>query len=436
MRLLKQHSNGLILLLTIIEKNTKFNQFDKAMKTVRKAMKSGDVQVRGLSIAVLREMVIRYTKIDEIKEEALRITHAAIKSRHAQEQYEGFALYCALIGRDKEFNQFDELTQNIDLAMQSSDKDVQASGIWLLYKHVKRNPHFDAFKKAHAIAKIGMESSSRGMRCSTSALLSILVRKEARFSELPEVQRFAIAEVRSAMATKVTTEEWQTPASFTNSVSLLSQLVDRDIDFQKHEYASIQQAALRGVEIAHAKAWANALGMLVRLVDRRMATLSIDQLTTIALQAMKSKMPRVLTGGLHLLRIILQQEATFVQFEAAEQATLRCTEYDNTWVRRQALDVLIELLQKNKLQNLTLAEHVAQRSAHSSNDEEHRAGKELLHLLMRKKNHNVFVFGFLALAFFGLCYFLGSWLLRKIRNRRLRMMSKFGHKDWSKHDPS
>ena len=175
--------------------------------------------------------------------------------------------------------------------------------------------------------------------------------------------------------------------------------------------------------------------MLTRLVERQMATTSIDQLTEIALQALDSPIPRVLSGGLRLLRTIVQ-DTKFVQFEAAEQAALRCADYDNTWVKRDAQEVLTTLLQKNKLKNRTLTEHAANRSAHSSNDGERSTGSTLLNLLASTKHQNIFLFLGAALTFLLLCSLLCSWTLRTIRNRRLRAMSKLGNKDWSYDDLS
>ena len=408
--------SGLWLIQAAIRQDAHFSQFPEVLPLVRKAIKNIDAEVRGLSMVVLGEIVPRYTKIDEIKEEVFHIIHTAIQSQEIAEKREGFALYCALINRDKVFNQFDDLAHDIDHAMQSDNKSIQASGIWLLYKHVKRNLRFNDFKKAHAVTEIGMASSHKGMRWNTLALLEALINKDSSFSELPKVQHFALTEVRNAMATKNTAGRELIPA-FTNSIALLSGLMDLGIEFKKEDYPTIEQAALRAVELVNAKTWKNALNMLERLFKGRITTLSAEQLTAIALQATKSDMPRVLSGGLSLLRTLLRQEETFVQFEATEQAALHCAGYDNTWVRCEALDVLIELLQKDKLKDLVTAEYVAQRSAHSSNDEEHRAGKHLLNLLGRKKNNTVFLFLFAVLAFLSVCYFVGLWLLRWLRNR-------------------
>lgn len=411
---------GVGLLQAVIRYDVHFNQFSQALEVVRAAIKNTDTQIRALSSITLQEIVFRYTKIDEIKEEVLRIARTAIKSPDAFEKREGFGLYVALINRDKEFNQFDKLALDIDEAMQSSDKQVQAWGIWLLYKHIKRNPRFDDFTKAHAVAKIGMADAHEGMRCHTLALLAALIHKESLCYEIPAVRHFAITEARRALATKGTIKERNRDAFFTNSLALLSQLMDCAIEFEKDEYATIEQPALCGVKLKDAKACSNSLKMLQRLVEKRMATVSLAQLTTIALQATQSKMPRVLNSSLLLLRRLLQHETGFIRFEDSEKAALQCAVYDNTWVRCEPLELLIELLKKDKLTNLTTAEYVAQRSAHSSNDEEYRAGKDLLNSIVRKKRHKVLVSWLLVFAPVGLGCLVayGVWHWR--RNRRVR----------------
>lgn len=411
---------GLWLLGVAIRQNAHFNQFPQTMALVRGTIKHPEVAIRGLSIQVLREIVTRYTKIDEIKEDALHVVHTGIKSHDVREKCDAFDLYCSLIDRDKAFNQFDHLVHDIDLAMQSNNENIQASGIWLLAKDVKRNPRFNDFKKANTIAEKGMTSSHEGIRCHTLALLGELIQKGSHCSELSKIRKFAITEVHGAMAAAATKKDELVDAFFTNSLALISSLMDYGAAFENDEYVTIEQAALRGIKLKAAKAWANGLNVLVRLIEKHIVSTSVDQLTTIALQAMESKMPRVLSSGLRLLRTILQKDAPFAEFEAAEQAALRCAAHDNTWVRRYALDLLIALLEKDKLKNLTAAEHLAERSTLSANDEEYRTGKHLRNAIVRKKQNKTFMLWLVVLASLGLCYFMGSWLLCWLRNRRLR----------------